>query len=266
MLDFSDEVIEILENIEENIKNRNADKESYESKEMFWEEKNKKCDKYGKFHIGGDNFRIQIVRFNRMNKCNHSENGYNNIHPSIPISDDNYGKGREKSSQNRNKSKNKNNNSESNNIRKSFSSMEETNHKEADNSERRISKSDDHLSLKNKPKPFCNLSENDTVFLVKESKISFFHRLKVVGDFGAIDKKNIAENHSDEKFCEENSDIFDIFECSTNDIFQRTRIKNPIQSLIDTEIHIEGTLEILYRILHLICHRRCIIYKTLSFI
>lgn len=264
MGNFGDETIKILQHVNEDIKERHSDQKSDKSKHMFRDEKYQKRKKHGEFHVGGNYFRIEIVCLHGMDKYHHSEDGHNNAHTTIIVSDYKDRNRRKKSSENRNKSKDKNNHSEGDDIGKSLYSVEKTDDKKPDNGKYRVREGYNRLCLKDESEPLGDLPENDTVFFIEKRKIPPFQCLEIIDYLLSVYQKDVAQDKRDKKLCEKNSDVFYVLKGTFHNLLNRCRIENIIQGFIDTEIHIYGVFQLGDSVLKLIGNPWSIMDKTLS--
>jgi len=264
MADFGDEMIEIFEEIDEDVENRYSNQESDESEEILGDLVDKECEENGELHIRGNDSRIEIVRLNGVNKYKHGDNREDDVSSTIIIPDDENGNGREECPKNRHESEDEDDNPECDDIRECLTTMKKADGNERGDREEGIGESDECLCLEDESETLRNFTENNTVFFIDKRKIPFLYRLEIGGDFGPIDEEDITQDHGDQEFGEENPNIFDIFEGSTDDIFDGSRIENTTECLVDPEIDIDRIFEIGDRILHLIGDRRCIMDESFS--
>jgi hypothetical protein len=115
-----DVFIEIFGNVDKNIKEWHSDHEPNKTHKMFGHQKNQKGDKYWKFHVRRDNFRIEVVSFHRMNEYNHGGNHNEYIQTSQIESDQSYWYRGNQKTKYRNKPQDKNKNHNGGYKRESF--------------------------------------------------------------------------------------------------------------------------------------------------
>lgn len=264
--DFGDELIEIFQYVNENIKERDTDQKSDESEDMLGDKKYQKCEEYREFHIRGNYFWIEVICFHCMYENCHTDYSHNDACPAIIVSDNKNGDSGKKSSENGNESEYENDNPESDDIRESSAFMKKTDDQKSENGKYRIYESNDCLRLKDKTEPFGDFSENDAIFFVKKWEISSFHRLKIIAYLPSVYEKHVTQNKGDKEFRKENSDVFNIFKCSFYDFLNWYRIENTTQGLIDTEIHIYAVFQTGNGTLELIRNDRGILNESFSFL
>lgn len=208
MLELRKVVIEILGEWKSNGKEWNSNKESYESKEMFWCEKYKESKEDREVHVRRYNLWIQIVCFYCMNESNHSNTGKCDKNSAISKSYEENRNGRKKHTNHRDETKDKYNECQGECIWKCPHSRYIGNNWKSDRREYSIYKGNNCLCLKNNSKIIINFSKNNAVFSVEKGEVTFFERCKKAGDTFSIDDEYVTEYQCSEELRKEYSDIF----------------------------------------------------------
>lgn len=240
--DFHDIRIEIFCKIDKDVEKWHSDKKSDEPHEMLREKQDEECDEYGKFHIGRDDFRIEVVCLDRMDDhrqyCDHRKH----LRSSVIESDKSDGDRRDEESEHRNKPKYEHHDTDSRNERKCSAGMNVPYCKKSEGSKYRIGESNDGLSFENKSESFGYLLGEIGELLVDKGEIPFFYTIEILLDFLPINEKYITQNKGDEDLEQKDSGIFHVLKDTDERRFDISFIHNSLKKLIESKIESHLTL------------------------
>lgn len=218
---------------------------------MLRDKEDDKRDKYGEVHVGRDDFRIEVVGFDGMDKRYHSDTGKHDRKSAISIAEDQDGHSRDKCPKNRDKSTDKDDEWDGKNKWKWFFSVKKTDRDKSYSRQDSIHESDKGLCLENKSKSRSDFLRDHSPLVVEKSEVPISYLGEEFFDPFSINDKKIREDKSDEKFRKEYPRICHVVKCIFPDRLQIIAINDIRCYGVETEVEIGALLYFRYEILSL---------------
>lgn len=234
----------VVQHVYQDIEEWYADKEPDEPEEVFAHQENEERDENRKFHIGRNDFRIEIVCFYRVDKRDHDDDSRHDGHSSVGKSDDQDRDRRKERSENRDKSENEYDQSERNDERESIPSMDEADNQKPYDRQHGIDERNDRLCFENESEALRDFSENHRVFPIEKGEIPALYFLEILGNALPVDNEDVTQDERDQEFGQQYSDVFDILEHVFHDLFDIVLIQEVVHRFFDSEIDMEPRFDL----------------------
>jgi len=249
--------IDILDEREGDDKKWNPNEQPDESQEVLREEEYDECDKNRDMHIGRYDPRVEVVRLDRMDDREHSDDERDWDSSAISISDDEDRDPRDKCPKNWDKSKHEHYQWECEYKWKYMSPMNYADDEESNRGEDSIHHSNEWLSTQYSTESIADLASDDSIFLIEECEIPSIHLSEKCCERLAFHHKDIREDESDEELGQDDPSIAEISESRLSDWFESLSIDDIADHLTESEVDLETLLYPIDKSLELSCNLWC---------